>query len=127
MGAYEDKLDVFAKGKQLVRLPRPLRDRADALCDACGSTQPRLLYGLRDATTDRRFFVGQNCLVELTRRGVVLRHYGKEPAPKAYEQEMQQRREETVQKQGIVQEPADVGEDAQATQKGKADNVPIVV
>ena len=43
MATYEEKLIAFARGKKLLRLPRPLRNRADAFCDACGSTRPSRL------------------------------------------------------------------------------------
>ncbi len=50
MATYEQKLTLFVQGKRLLRLPRPVRDRADACCDACGSTQPRTLYPPRNWT-----------------------------------------------------------------------------
>lgn len=46
--SYEKKLDEFVEGKTFSRLPRPVRDRADAWCDACGSLEPRLLFGLKE-------------------------------------------------------------------------------
>ena len=48
MATYEEKLTAFARGQKLLRLPRPLRNRADAFCDACGSTRPRTLCALKD-------------------------------------------------------------------------------
>ena len=77
MADYEKKLNEFARGKRLSRLMRPVRDRADASCDACGSTQPRMLYGLKgksaDEDSDRYYFVGDTCLKELVRRGAILK------------------------------------------------------
>jgi len=85
---YEEKIARFAQDKKLVRLPRPVRGRADALCDACGSTQPRTLYGLTDVTTQRHYFVGDSCLKELLKRGHILRRFGKQSGKQAYEDEM---------------------------------------
>ncbi len=48
----------FAHGKRLLLLPRPVRDRADAFCDACGSSQPRTLCTLKDLESERYYFVG---------------------------------------------------------------------
>jgi len=91
MDNYERKLDHFADGKELMRLAKPLRDHADASCDACGSTQPRTLFCLKDIGTVRYFFVGDNCLKELLKRGVIKRRFGKEATPIAYQEEMARR------------------------------------
>ena len=88
MTTYESKLDVFANGKTLIRLAHQVRDRADARCDACGSTQPRILTGLRDPDSDRYFFVGDTCLKELMNRRVISRGYGRNSGPAAYDAEM---------------------------------------
>ena len=90
---YEQKLNEFAAGKRLRRLSRPVRDRADACCDACSSTQPRILYGLKDQDADRYFFVGATCLKELVKRGGILRGYGRDSGKAAYEAEMKRRSE----------------------------------
>ena len=95
MPTYEEKLDAFAHGRRLLRLPRPIRDRADAFCDACGSTQPRTLYALKGLHSMRHFFVGDTCLRELAKRGVILKRFAKESGQAAYEPEMQLRAEET--------------------------------
>jgi len=95
MPTYEEKLDAFALEKRLLRLPRPIRDRADAFCDACGSTQPRTLYALKDLHSRRHFFAGDTCLKELAKRGAILRRFAKESGQAAYEGEMQLRAEET--------------------------------
>lgn len=49
---YEQRLAEFAHDKRLLRLPRPVRDRADAFCDACGSSQPRTLHTLKDLESE---------------------------------------------------------------------------
>ena len=94
MSTYEQRLSQFSQEKRLSRLSRPLRDRADACCDACGSTQPRTLFALKDLHTGRHYFVGDTCLKELTKRGAVLRRYSRESGQKAYESEMVLRAQE---------------------------------
>ena len=94
MGTYEQKLNTFVQGRRFIRLARTLRDRADAVCDACGSGQPRTLFVLKDEESGRYAFVGDTCLGEMTRLGVILKRFGKESAPEAYEREMAQRAEE---------------------------------
>lgn len=81
----------FAQDKKFLRISRPIRGRADGLCDACGSTQPRTLYGLTDLATGRHSFVGDSCLKELVKQGAILRRFGKESGKQAYEEEMQLR------------------------------------
>ena len=88
MTTYESKLNDFADGKMLVRLAHQVRDRADARCDACGSTQPRILTGLRDPDSDRYFFVGDTCFKELMNRRAISRGYGRNSGPAAYDTEM---------------------------------------
>ena len=88
MPSYEQRINSFAQGKTLLRMARPVRNRADALCDACGSAQPRRLYALADLDTKRHYFVGETCLKELAKRGVVLRRFGRESGQVAYETEM---------------------------------------
>lgn len=85
MPNYQQKLDDFAHGKRLLRLSRPVRDRADAFCDACGSTQPRILYALKDTASERYYFAGDTCFKELAKRGVILRRYSREAGHEAYE------------------------------------------
>ena len=94
MDSYGTKLDQFADGKELVRLSKPLRDHAEASCDACGSTQPRTLFCLKNIGPVRYFFVGNNCLRELAKRGVVRKRFGKESTPVAYQEEMERRAQE---------------------------------
>ena len=62
MATYEQKLTLFLQGKRLLCVPRPVRDRADAFCDACGSTQPRTLYPLQELDSGRHYFVGDSYL-----------------------------------------------------------------
>ena len=90
MPTYEQKLAEFAPGKRLLRLARPIRDRADAFCDACGSIQPRTLYALEDLDSERHYFVGDTCLKELAKRGAILR-YGRHSGREAFEKEMKLR------------------------------------
>ena len=78
MLSYEQKLAAFTEGKSLIRLPRPIRDRADICCDACGSNHPRTLYALKDSESNRNYFVGNTCLKELVKLGVILRRFGRE-------------------------------------------------
>ncbi len=94
MTTYEQKLTLFIQGKRLLRLPRPVRDRADACCDACGSTQPRTLYPLKELESERHYFVGDTCLKELAKLGAIPRRYGRESGQAAYETEMLLRSQE---------------------------------
>ena len=91
-GTYVKKLEAFIEGKTFTRLSRPVRNRADAWCDACGSLEPRILFGLREEETKHYFFVGAECLREITRRGVVRRRYCKESGEVAFGLEMTRRR-----------------------------------
>ena len=100
MPTYEQKLTEFAQGKRLVRLARPIRDRADAFCDACGSTRPRTLYALEDPDSKRHFFVGDTCLKELAKRGAILR-YGRHSGRAEFENEMRLRSAELQINQGV--------------------------
>ena len=95
MTTYEQKLTGFAQGKRLNRLSRPVRDRADAFCDACGSTQPRTLYPLKELDTGRHYFVGDSCLKELMKLGAIPRRFARESGQGAYETEMQLRAQES--------------------------------
>jgi hypothetical protein len=97
MTTYQQKLVEFAQGKRLLRLPHPVRDRADAFCDACGSSQPRTLYALKDLGSEHYYFVGDICLKGLAKLGAILRRYGRESGQKVYESEMQFRVQELSQ------------------------------
>jgi hypothetical protein len=91
---YEAALEQFSSGKRLARLARFVRTPSDGRCDACGSTLPRRLYGLKNPQTERCYFVGENCLARLLEAGVVARARYRDTAVAAYEEEMQRRREE---------------------------------
>jgi len=64
------------------------------MCDACGSIQPRTLYGQKDEGSGRYYFVGDNCLKELVKRGAILRRFGRESGPAAYARERDLRAQE---------------------------------
>ncbi len=89
---YEERLQEFAAGKRLGRLAKAVRDPEDGVCDACGSTLPRTLFGLRDTESDRHYFVGQNCLAWLLETGLVARARYRHSAEVAYRREMEMRR-----------------------------------
>ncbi len=92
---YEERLRDFAEGKRLGRLAKAVRDPDDGVCDACGSTLPRTLFGLRDTVSDRHYFVGQNCLAWLLETGLVARARYRHSAEVAYRREMEMRRNGT--------------------------------
>ena len=89
---YEERLRTFAEGKRMGRLAKAVRDPEDGVCDACGSTLPRTLFGLRDTVSDRHYFVGQNCLACLLETGLVARARYRQSAEVAYRREMEMRR-----------------------------------
>jgi hypothetical protein len=89
---YEERLRVFAEGKRLGRLAKAVRDPEDGVCDACGSTLPRTLFGLRDTVSDRHYFVGQSCLAWLLETGLIARARYRHSAEVAYRREMEIRR-----------------------------------
>jgi len=89
---YEEQLRAFAEGKRLGRLAKAVRDPEDGVCDACGSTLPRTLFGLRDTVSNRHYFVGQNCLAWLLETGLVARARYRQSAEVAYRREMEIRR-----------------------------------
>ncbi len=89
---YEERLRAFAEGKRLGRLAKAVRDPEDGVCDACGSTLPRTLFGLRDTVSDRHYFVGQNCLAWLLETRLVAKARHSHSAEVAYRREMEMRR-----------------------------------
>jgi hypothetical protein len=89
---YEERLQAFAEGKRLGRLAKAVRDPEDGVCDACGSTLPRTLFGLRDTVSDRHYFVGQSCLAWLLETGLVAKARYRHSAEVAYRREMEMRR-----------------------------------
>src|SRR5438093_12420222 len=92
-GGYEAALGQFARGKRLARLAKYVRARSDDRCDACGSTLPRLLFGLKDAQTERCYFVGQNCLNWLLESGLIAHARFRQPSETAYVRERKLRRQ----------------------------------
>src|SRR5437660_10419256 len=92
-GGYDATLEQFARGKRLARLAKYVRARSDDRCDACGSTLPRLLFGLKDAQTERCYFVGQNCLNWLLESGLIAHARFSQTSETAYEREMTLRRD----------------------------------
>jgi hypothetical protein len=84
MSSYAERIDDFAEGKRLARMSRPIRNRADAWCDACGSVQARVLFGVKDEHTERVYFVGEHCLQQLAERGALVRRFCKQSAEDAY-------------------------------------------
>src|SRR5438445_13248166 len=89
---YETKLREFADGKRLGRLTNTVPCSRDDRCDACGSTQPRTLLGLKDGGSGRYYFVGQNCLAWLMENGMVARARYRDRAARAYTRERELRR-----------------------------------
>ena len=89
---YDNRLRAFAEGKRLGRLAKAVRDPEDGSCDACGSTLPSTLFGLKDSTEGHHYFVGQNCLASLLEMGLVARGRYRQSAEKAYREEMEVRR-----------------------------------
>ncbi len=92
---YEERLRAFAEGKRLGRLAKAVRDPEDGACDACGSSLPRTLFGLRDTMSGRHYFVGQSCLSRLLEMELVARARYRQSAEVAYRQEMEIRRNGT--------------------------------
>src|SRR5450759_2463330 len=86
---YETRLIAFAEGKRLARLSRVVKERG--VCDACGSTLPRVLFGLSETVSGRHYFLGQNCLAWLLERRLVARARYRESAEVAYRREMELR------------------------------------
>jgi len=89
---YETKLREFAEGKRLGRLTNTVPSSREDRCDACGSPQPRTLFGLKDGANGRYYFVGQNCLAWLMDNGMVARARYRERTASAYRREMELRR-----------------------------------
>ena len=92
---YQERLISFADGKYLGQLTGVVRDPGDAVCDACGSTMARTLFGLKDTMADRFYFVGQSCLGSLKANGLVARRRYRQTSQVAYRQEMDRRKNGT--------------------------------
>ena len=83
---YEERLWAFAQGKRLRRFRGLLRAPRSTYCDACGSTLPNHLYGLRDMDAKRDYFVGANCMARLSLMLVLERPFVKADIISAYVQ-----------------------------------------
>ena len=92
---YQERLISFADGKYLGQLTGVVLDPGDAVCDACGSTMARTLFGLKDTLADRFYFVGQNCLGSLKANGLVARRRYRQTSRVAHRQEMDRRKNGT--------------------------------
>ena len=81
---YEERLVEFATGKRLRRFRGVLRAPGDTNCDACGSSMPNFLYGLRDLVESRDYFVGANCFQRLRQIGAFEQPYVRMSIATAY-------------------------------------------
>ena len=81
---YEERLWLFARGKRLRRFRGLLRAPRVTFCDACGSSMPSHLYGLRDMDTKNDYFVGANCMARLSQMVVLERPFVKADIVSAY-------------------------------------------
>jgi hypothetical protein len=84
MSSYEDRLDAFVRGRRFARMSRPVRNRADSWCDACGSVQARVLFGVQEEASKAVYFVGEHCLQQLAERGAIVRRFLRLSAEEAY-------------------------------------------
>ncbi len=94
MPIYQQKLTEFSENKRLQRISDSVRDPSNPFCDACGSTLPRTLNVVKDLRTARWYFLGDNCLKELMKRGTVRRKFVRESGEEAYKHEMELRSRE---------------------------------
>jgi hypothetical protein len=83
---WQAKLVAFSEGKRLRRYRGMVRNPLDSTCDACGSALPNNLFGLRDTEGKRDYFVGGNCLGELSKMLVVERPFVRADIKTAYEE-----------------------------------------
>ena len=100
--SYEIRLREFAEGKRLGRLTNTVPSSREDRCDACGSPQPRTLFGLKDTVSDRYYFVGQNCLAWMMDNGMVARARYRDKATSAYSREMELRRNGTAEIHEVI-------------------------
>ncbi len=84
--SYEERIQQFAQGKRLRRFRGMIRNPRNSLCDACGSSQPSYLYGLRDMETRRDYFVGMNCMARLAQLAILERPFVRVDIVTAYNQ-----------------------------------------
>ena len=108
MTSYEARLATFADGRRLLRLRHPVKNRDAVACDACGSSEPRLLHVLKDEASGQYCFTGSNCLQALAELGLIRRRYAPDVAEHAYDQELARRHTE----HGMLVSPPDVQADA---------------
>jgi hypothetical protein len=83
-GSYDARIAAFSDGKRLRRFRGALRPTGDTSCDACGSMLPAMLYGLRDLTSGRDYFVGLSCLRQLHALGALEQPYVRMSIATAY-------------------------------------------
>ena len=81
---YDERLRSFAQDKRLRRFRGVLSHPRSTVCDACGSSMPNHLYGLRDVASKTDYFVGSNCLARLSLMLVVERPFVKADIIAAY-------------------------------------------
>src|SRR5438128_2014015 len=81
---YEERVVEFGTGKRLRRFRGVPRAPADTSCDACGSSMPNFLYGLRDLVESRDYFVGANCFQRLRQLGAFEQPYVRMSIATAY-------------------------------------------
>ncbi len=91
MNTYQEKVNTFAANRKLIRLQSPIDNSFNLPCDVCESTRPTLLFALREPETGSFYFVGNNCLSEISKRGAVVRRSRKESAELAFRKGMRRR------------------------------------
>ena len=84
LSSYDQRLLAFAQGKRLRRFRGLLRSPRSTYCDACGSSMPSNLYGLRDMDGKADYFVGANCMSRLSLMLVIERPYVRADIVAAY-------------------------------------------
>jgi hypothetical protein len=93
---YAERLNAFAEGRRFARTSQPVRTRADSWCDACGSIQARVLFGVQEQQTKEVYFVGEHCLQELAARGAIVRRFLRLSAEEAYKARCEARANSTL-------------------------------
>ena len=86
LSSYDLRLLAFAQNKRLRRFRGLLRSPRSTYCDACGSSLPSNLYGLRDMDAKLDYFVGANCMSRLSLMLVIERPYVRADIISAYVQ-----------------------------------------
>ena len=116
MSRYEERLNAFAEGRRFARMSRPVRNRADTWCDACGSVQARVLFGLKDERSEQVYFVGEHCLQELAKRGAIVRRFLRQRAEATYAARCERRQEAVSRETSAGEAPRSVA--AERTTEG---------